>query len=348
MKEYTTKIVNWYEQNKRLLPWRESPTPYHVWISEIMLQQTRIESVKNYYDRFIKEVPDIQTLATISEEKLLKLWEGLGYYTRAKNLKQAAIKIIEDYQGKFPTTYIEILKLPGIGEYTASAISSICFNEKQITIDGNVLRVYTRLKEDYRLIDNPKTKKEIQIELLEIIPEESGSFNQGLMEIGETICIPNGIPKCNICPLKDICKAKQNKTYQSLPAKSPKKDKPVESYTILLYNANGLYAIYKRTSENLLNNLWAFPNIPQKFTTKQLEEYLKKEQISYQNIKQGPTHTHIFTHKKWFMTSYIIKLNDTNNLKNYQWVSLSEIKNTYCIPTAYKPFIKELEQEQEQ
>lgn len=348
MKEYTKKIVNWYQKNKRSLPWRESPTPYHVWISEIMLQQTRIEAVKNYYNHFINEIPDIKTLANTPEDKLLKLWEGLGYYTRAKNLKKAAIKIINDYQGNFPTTYVEILKLPGIGEYTASAISSICFKERQVTIDGNVLRVYTRVKNDYRPTNEMKTKKAIHDELLKIIPKESGEFNQGLMEIGETICLPNGIPKCEICPLKDICQARVKGTYLELPVRSPKKEKPVEFYTVLIFYYKEKYAIYKRTTESLLNNLWAFPTLSQTLTTSKLKRYLKKESISYQEIKEGITNTHIFTHKKWHMTSYNIKLKNLDNLDKYQFVSLLEIKNTYSIPNAYKPFLKEIEQEQEQ
>lgn len=347
MNNYTNKIVNWYQENKRSLPWREAPTPYHVWISEIMLQQTRIEAVKNYYVRFITEIPDIETLANISEEKLLKLWEGLGYYTRARNLKKAAIKIMNDYQGIFPTAYVEILKLPGIGEYTASAISSICFKDPQVTIDGNVLRVYTRVNDDYRPINEAKTKKNIHDELLKIVPKESGDFNQGLMEIGETICLPNGTPKCEICPLKDICQARMNRTFYDLPVKSPKKEKSTEVYTILLYRYQDKYAIYKRTTESLLNNLWAFPTIYQISTIKKLKDYLNKENISYQTIQPGITNIHIFTHKKWKMNSYIIELKTIDNLENYQFMSVSEIKNTYCVPTAYKAFLKELEKEQE-
>lgn len=345
MKKYTETIVNWYQQKKRMLPWRESSTPYHVWVSEIMLQQTRIEAVKNYYTRFIKEIPDIAALATISEDKLLKLWEGLGYYTRARNLKKAAQKIIDDYQGEFPTTYVEILKLPGVGEYTASAIASICFNERQITIDGNVLRVYTRVKNDYRPINESKTKKDIHDELLAIIPENSGDFNQGLMEIGETICLPNGTPKCEICPLKDICQAYHKGTYSYLPVKSPKKEKSQEYYTVLLYQYQGLYAIYQRTTEKLLNNLWSFPMTDNITSLPKLREYLAKEQIDYQTISKGISSTHIFTHKKWHLNSYLIKLNHPTNLENYRFVSLAEIKNTYAVPTAYKPFLKEIEQE---
>ena len=342
MKEYATKIVNWYEQNKRFLPWRESQTPYHVWISEIMLQQTRIEAVKKYYQRFIQEIPDIQTLANVDDDKLLKLWEGLGYYSRAKNLKKAAMQIMNEYQGTFPTTYVEILKLPGIGEYTASAIASICFGEKQITIDGNVLRIYARINNDNRPIDDIRVKNNIREELLKIVPDASGSFNQGLMEIGETICLPKGEPKCHICPLKEICEANHKRTYQSLPVKLPKKEKKEEYYTIILFHFQEKYAIYKRSNETLLNNLWSFPTITSNKSALELKEYLKENKIAYKRIIPSITNCHIFTHKKWQMISYLVELESINNLENYQFASLEELIKNYCIPSAYQPFLKEL------
>lgn len=341
MKDYAEKIVKWYSKNKRNLPWREDNLPYHIWISEIMLQQTRIETVIDYYQHFIKEIPDIPSLASIEEDKLLKLWEGLGYYNRAKNLKASALQIMNTYQGKFPTDYTEIKKLPGIGEYTASAIASICFKEKQVTIDGNVLRVYTRFYNDTRPIDEVKTKKNIHKELLKIIPENSGAFNQGLMELGETICTPSGIPKCEFCPLSKDCLARKKNTYLTLPVKKTKKEKTEERYTVLLYKYFNLFAIYKRTESSLLHNLWAFPTIEKFLTLTQLKKYLNEENIKYKNITIGPNHTHIFTHKKWNMKSYIIEVSNIDNLFNYKWVNKEELETTYAIPTAFQPFKKD-------
>ena len=340
MEKYTEQIVKWYQENKRDLPWRKGKNPYHIWISEIMLQQTRIEAVIGYYYRFLEKIPDIKTLATIEEKSLLKLWEGLGYYNRARNLKIAANQIENEYQGKFPTTYVEIIKLKGIGEYTASAISSICYNEPQVTIDGNVLRVFTRFYNDQRNIDEPRTKKSIREYLQKIIPEESGDFNQGLMEIGETICIPNGIPKCNICPLKKDCLANHYNTYQDLPIRKKKIVKKQEDYTVLIFQNQDEVAIYQRTKESLLNNLWGFPQIEGLFSMEEIKDYLIKQNIKYQYIQQGIQNTHIFTHKKWNMISYKIRLTTNYSLKQYKWKKISEIKEEFAIPTAYKPFLE--------
>ena len=213
MNSVVDELLIWYEQQKRNLPWRNDINPYHVWISEIMLQQTRIEAVIPYYERFMKELPIISSLASVDEDFLMKLWEGLGYYNRARNLKKAAIKIMNEYDGIFPNTYSEIIKLPGIGEYTASAISSICFGEKQVTVDGNVMRVFTRFYNDSSNISKNNTKKKIHDKLLSILPVDVGNFNQALMELGEVVCIHNGIPKCNDCPLRRSCQSYKNSNY---------------------------------------------------------------------------------------------------------------------------------------
>ena len=201
MKEIAEKLIKWYEENQRQLPWRKEPTPYHVWISEIMLQQTRIEAVKKYYETFMKELPTIESLAKVDEEKLLKLWEGLGYYSRARNLKKAAILVQEKYEGKMPSSYSELLQLPGIGEYTAGAIASICFQEQVPAIDGNVLRVVARLTANSQDILLPQVKKQITNQVKQILPKQAGKFNQAIMELGETICIPKGNINCNECPI---------------------------------------------------------------------------------------------------------------------------------------------------
>ena len=334
-------LLNWYQKNKRDLPWRKDQNPYHVWISEIMLQQTRIEAVIGYYDRFIKRLPSIQDLAQINDDELLKLWEGLGYYTRARNLKKAAIMIMEEYDGIFPNTFEQIMSLPGIGEYTASAIGSICFSLKEVTIDGNVLRVYMRLQNCYDNVDDLKIRRKVRNELQKIMPEEAGDFNQALMELGETICLPNGIPKCSECPLKNFCKSYQNDTYLELPIKNKKKDKKEEKYTILLFYYKSQFVLEKRKESGLLQNLWQFPNIQGHLTKKQLENYLKENKIKFLKVKKSVSYTHIFTHKRWNMISYMVEL-DKNDY-NMNWNNLKTLKEK-AIPTAFMPFLKELKE----
>ncbi|MBD9085265.1 A/G-specific adenine glycosylase [bacterium] len=341
MEQMNLYLLRWYHQNKRELPWRKDQNPYHIWISEIMLQQTRIEAVIGYYDRFIKRLPSIQDLAQINDDELLKLWEGLGYYTRARNLKKAAIMIMEEYDGIFPNTFEQIMSLPGIGEYTASAIGSICFSLKEVTIDGNVLRVYMRLQNCYDNVDDLKIRKKVRNELQKIMPEEAGDFNQALMELGETICLPNGIPKCSECPLKDFCKGYQNDTYLELPIKNKKKDKKEEEYTILLFYYKNQFVLEKRKESGLLQNLWQFPNIQGHFTKKQLENYLKENNIHFLKVKKSVSYTHIFTHKRWNMISYMVEL-DKNDY-NMNWNDLKNLKEK-AIPTAFKPFLKELKE----
>lgn len=341
MEQMNLYLLNWYQQNKRDLPWRKDQNPYHVWISEIMLQQTRIEAVIGYYDRFIKRLPSIQDLAQINDDELLKLWEGLGYYTRARNLKKAAIMIMEEYDGIFPNTFEQIMSLPGIGEYTASAIGSICFSLKEVTIDGNVLRVYMRLQNCYDNVDDLKIRRKVRNELQKIMPEEAGDFNQALMELGETICLPNGIPKCSECPLKNFCKSYQNDTYLELPIKNKKKDKKEEKYTILLFYYKSQFVLEKRKESGLLQNLWQFPNIQGHLTKKQLENYLKENKIKFLKVKKSVSYTHIFTHKRWNMISYMVEL-DKNDY-NMNWNDLKTLKER-AIPTAFMPFLKELKE----
>ena len=209
--EFQEKLLAWYKSGHRILPWRDDPTAYHVWISEIMLQQTRVEAVKPYYQRFMEVLPTVYDLKEISDEKLLKLWEGLGYYSRARNLKKAACKIVEEYDGKIPDTYEELISLPGIGDYTAGAILSIAYQKPYPALDGNVFRVLTRVFANPVDILSTKGKKEIRDLLLSILPtSDNSSFTQSLMELGAVVCIPSGEPHCHACPLKHMCIAHQN------------------------------------------------------------------------------------------------------------------------------------------
>ena len=261
LEQIVKPIVKWYQEQEKILPWKQDKEPYHIWISEIMLQQTRIEAVKKYYTRFMKELPTIQHLAKVSDEKLLKLWEGLGYYNRARNLKKAAIQIEENYKGQMPTSYAELLNLSGIGEYTAGAIASISYQEKVPAVDGNVLRVVSRViasKDDVLL---PETKKRITKKLLEIMPDESGDFNEGLMELGEKICLPNTIPLCEKCPIQQFCIANKEKLTNEIPVRIKKQKRKIEKRTVFIVKYKDEIAIRKREKTGILANLYEFPNV---------------------------------------------------------------------------------------
>ena len=254
-------IVKWYQEQEKILPWKQDKEPYHIWISEIMLQQTRIEAVKKYYTRFMEELPTIQHLAKVSDEKLLKLWEGLGYYNRAKNLKKAAIQIEENYKGQMPTSYAELLNLSGIGEYTAGAIASISYQEKVPAVDGNVLRVVSRVLASKDDVLSPETKKRITKKLLEIMPDESGDFNEGLMELGEKICLPNTIPLCEKCPIQQFCIANKENLTNEIPVRIKKQKRKVEKRTVFIVKYKDEIAIRKREKTGILANLYEFPNV---------------------------------------------------------------------------------------
>lgn len=335
MKDCVDLLLNWYRIHHREFPWRKDTDPYHVWISEIMLQQTRIEAVIGYYDKFMKRLLTIQDLSLVEEGELLKLWEGLGYYSRARNLKKAAIQIMDLYHGVFPQTFEEISSLPGIGEYTAGAISSICFQLKEVAIDGNVMRVYCRVENaDFDVYDL-KVKKKIGEEIRKILPKESGEFNQAIMELGETICIPNGVPKCELCPIKEKCRAYQKGTWSEIPRKRVKKEKEVEEYTLFLLKCGNFFALHKR-EVGLLKNMWEFPNERGFLTYDEVREKIS----SITSIQLSITNTHIFTHKKWYMNSYLIEVSQMD--PSYVWVSLAEIESTYALPSAFLPFFLEL------
>lgn len=261
LKQIVQPIVKWYQEQEKTLPWKQDKEPYHIWISEIMLQQTRIEAVKKYYTRFMKELPSIHDLAIVPEEKLLKLWEGLGYYSRAKNLKKAAIQIEEEYGGKLPTNYAELLKLSGIGEYTAGAIASISYQEKVPAVDGNVLRVISRVLASKKDVLLAETKKEMTKQLLEIMPEEAGDFNEGLMELGEKICIPNSTPLCEKCPIREYCIAYKENLTKEIPVRIKKQKRKIEKRTVFILKNKNEMAIKKRDKEGILANLYEFPNV---------------------------------------------------------------------------------------
>lgn len=334
-------LLEWYEKNKRVLPWRENKNPYSIWISEIMLQQTRIEAVKSYYERFMKEIPNVQVLANIEEEKLLKLWEGLGYYNRARNLQKAAKLIEEKYQGKMPNSYKELITLPGIGEYTAGAIESIAYNEPVTAIDGNVLRVISRLIASTKDVLLPETKKEMQNRIEKIIPKRAaGDFNEALMELGELVCLPNGEPECSKCPLNQYCKAYKENLTNKIPVREKKAKRREEEKTVfILISPTGKIAIQKREQKGVLKGMYEFPNISHKCLESEIIKVVKdKWNIQTRQIKFLGEYKHIFTHIEWKMYGYQIKVRESD--KQFLWISKEELETSYAMPTAFKKLVE--------
>ncbi len=346
MGEILPIIADWYEKNKKDLPWRKEPTPYHVWISEIMLQQTRIEAVLSYYARFLKVLPTVEDLAKADDELLMKLWQGLGYYSRARNLKKAAIVIMEQYGGKLPSTAEELRRLPGIGEYTAGAIASIAYHQSEPAVDGNVLRVVSRLLASCDDIMLASVKKSVTALLASCYPEGRGAAltTEGLMELGEVVCIPNGLPKCDACPVKALCEGFKQGIAAELPVREVKKDKRHEEKTVLLLRSeNGRYAIRKREETGLLANLWEFVTLDGFAAEGDVESYLLEHGTKMKAIEPLLDAKHIFTHVVWEMKGFAVSV--LSETKDFVWKTKDEILSTFAIPTAYKTYVKVLEKQ---
>lgn len=330
------RLLPWYKENARILPWRQDTEPYHVWLSEIMLQQTRVEAVKAYYLRFLEQLPNIRALAKAPESQLFKLWEGLGYYNRARNLQKAARVIETEYDGHFPNQYEDIRALPGIGPYTAGAIASICFNLPYSAVDGNVLRIITRMTENDAPIDRTQTKTEIAEQLEKVYPKnECGQFTQALMELGATICTPKS-PKCCDCPMKELCRAYAHGTVLQYPIKQPKKDKRLEERTVFLLQCEDRYALTKRTENGLLSGLWQLPNVLGKMDVNQALRTADSFGVQPVEIYKQIHRDHIFTHIKWQMTCYHILCSEKSS--DFVWATAQEIQTTYALPTAFRMF----------
>ena len=332
-------LLPWYQENRRDLPWRADRDPYHIWLSEIMLQQTRVEAVKGYYARFLEQLPTIQALADCDDDLLHKLWEGLGYYSRVRNLKKAAGIIVDQHGGIFPDTYPEILALPGIGEYTAGAIASIAFGQRTPAVDGNVLRVLSRLRNDPSPIDLPETKKQVRRLLEEIYPEQAGDFTQALMELGATLCGPNWKPRCSECPCRSICLGYLKGTADTLPAKSPKKEKRQESRTVFILSCDGKYALEKRPDKGLLAGLWQFPNMQGHLSIPEALSSVQNMGLSVREIHREVYRKHIFTHIVWDMKGIYLEV--TEPAGNFRWFTGAQIDAQAALPTAFRLFWKE-------
>ncbi len=344
LEDISKPLLKWYDSNRRVLPWREEPTPYRVWVSEIMLQQTRVEAVKPYFERFMEALPDVESLAGAPEEALLKLWEGLGYYNRARNLQEAARQIMTEYNGEMPSEYEELCRLKGIGSYTAGAIASIAFGKRVPAVDGNVLRVVSRICRRDEDILLPKVKKRMEEELLLALPDRPGDFNQAMMEIGAMVCIPNGTPHCERCPLADICMAKADGVQAEYPKKSSKKKRRIEEKTVLVIQDENKAALHRRPQKGLLAGMYEFPTIEGHKTAEEVQSWLEERGLKILRIVPLQEAKHIFTHKEWHMRGYMVRVDElapkNERLLQEDWIfaGAAETEEKYPVPSAFAAY----------
>ncbi len=343
LKEMSKPLVEWYRKQKRDLPWREDVTAYKVWVSEIMLQQTRVEAVKPYYARFLNAFPTIQDLAEAEEDLLLKMWEGLGYYNRVRNMQKAAQQVMIDYHGEFPNTYEEIRSLTGIGNYTAGAIAAFAFGIPKPAVDGNVLRVVSRLTASYEDVMKVSVRERVEEELEELIPaDEASDFNQGLIELGAIVCVPNGAPKCCECPLAHLCKAHEKGIELELPVKSKAKERRIEKKTVFVFQDGDHVAIKKRPAKGLLAGLYELPSVEGHLAEDEAIEYSKQIGLSPLRIQKLEDGKHIFSHVEWHMIGYRIRVDELEKscTEKMLFVHPEEIQAEYPIPAAFETYVK--------
>lgn len=339
--EMRDSLISWYRKCKRNLPWRADPTPYHVWVSEIMLQQTRVEAVKPYYARFLKELPTVEDLAKAEENTLLKLWEGLGYYNRVRNMQKAAQQIMIDFDGKFPDSYEAILSLKGIGTYTAGAISAFAYGQPKAAVDGNVMRVVSRILGSKEDIMKASVKKKIEEKLEKVIPVEAASdFSQGLIELGAMVCLPNGAPKCPECPVREWCKACREGLQGEIPVRTKQKARKEEKRTVFIFQDGEKTAIRKRPKRGLLAGLYEFPNVEGNLSMEEAVAYSKKMGLIPVRVQELGGAKHIFSHVEWEMTGYLIWVDELEKScrESMLFVHPDEVEKEYPMPSAFEKY----------
>ena len=335
-------LMAWWDENKRDLPWRRDPSPYHVWLSEIMLQQTRVEAVKGYYERFLAALPTLSDLAVAEEDTCLKLWEGLGYYSRVRNLRKGAVFVMEELGGEIPSSYDALLKLPGVGPYTAAAIASMAFGEAVPAVDGNLLRVFARVTGCGEDILKTGTKKLAESFFEGIIDRDRpGAFNQALMDLGATVCLPNTAPRCGECPWKDACAAHAEGRETELPVRIKKQKKTTEKMTVLLIRHGDRIVLRKRPEEGLLAGLYEFPNVPGHLTQKEAAAATEELGFTPLRLTKLPPAKHIFSHKVWDMTAYEIRADEWQDLGEdgpLFTARVEDIRDLWSIPSAFAAY----------
>ena len=329
-------LLDWYDEHRRVLPWREEPSPYRTWVSEIMLQQTRVSAVLPYYERFMAELPDVRSLAEVSEERLYKLWQGLGYYLRAKNLRRAAQMILDEYGGVLPRTFAELRTLPGVGDYTASAVASINYGLPEPAVDGNLLRVAARVCGCAEDVSDPKTKKHFREKMAAAIDRDRpGAWNQAMMDLGATVCLPNGAPLCGECPARAFCAAYRAGLTDVLPVRAEKKKRRAEERTVFLLLRGGELAVHRRPDAGLLAKLIEFPNVEGNLDDAGARIALAQWGLEAESLVPCGTAKHVFTHIEWQMKGYLAEV--TGEAADFRWVNAAEFE-TLAIPSAFRHF----------
>ena len=349
-KDAVENLLGWYRKYKRDLPWRATQDPYRIWVSEIMLQQTRVEAVKPYYERFMKALPSVRALAEADEELLLKLWEGLGYYSRARNLQKAAKTILAEHGGELPHSYEELRKLSGIGEYTAGAIASIAYGIPVPAIDGNVLRVLARVMGSSEDIMLPQTKKKWRAELADCIPTEAaGDFTQAMIELGATVCVPNGEPKCSECPLRLVCVASKEGRTAEIPVRAAKKARRIEERTVFVIADGNRTVLGKRPAKGLLAGLYELPNTLGYLDETQAVAHLRSIGFEPLRLKRLEDAKHIFSHIEWHMMAYAVQVSPdfdgVDEKWGYSFLENEDLKAHYAIPSAFSAYSSYLDKD---
>lgn len=341
LNELAPSLLSWYDQNRRHLPWREEVSAYRTWVSEIMLQQTRVSAVLPYFVRFMDAFPTVEDLARADTEQLMKLWEGLGYYSRARNLQKAAQIITHQYGGEFPCTYRELTALPGIGDYTAGAILSIAFGQRIPAVDGNVLRLAARITGSRLDVLDGKNRKLFREAMAEALPQERcGAYNQALMDLGALICLPNGQPLCEECPAKSFCQARKENCQRELPVRQKKKARRVEQKTVFLLLRDGNVALRQRPDEGLLAGLWEYPH-----AEGLLDEAAAAAQLAHWGITphrwiKTISFKHEFTHIRWEMVGYILEIQGDGPT---EWIWTDEkTRRQRAVPSAFEKLTREI------
>ena len=339
--EIVEPLEVWYRKEKRTLPWREQRNPYYIWVSEIMLQQTRVEAVKPYFQRFIRELPDVKALAVCPEEKLLKLWEGLGYYNRVRNMQKAARIVMEKYGGVLPADAEALKRLPGIGSYTAGAVASIAYGIPVPAVDGNVLRVLARFREDSRDMTKQSVRKSVEADLSAVMPEKSpGEFNQALMEVGAVICVPGGMARCRECPLARMCRAHASGREQCYPVKAEKKPRRIEEKTVLVIRDGERVALRKRPGRGLLAGLYEFPKLEGHRSPDEVIRWVEEAGLTPLHIQKLDDAKHIFSHVEWHMSGYAVRAASLEAAGKGALilVDIKEAREKYPVPSAFSAY----------
>ena len=334
------KLLFWYDQNARELPWRVRngrPDPYRVWISEVMLQQTRAEAVIPYFERFLRTLPDIPSLAAADEDTLYRLWEGLGYYSRVRNLSRAARVLTQSFGGTLPGDYDTLCTLPGIGDYTAGAIASIAFGQPVPAMDGNVLRVFARYFSDARDILSPSVRRDIRAQAARELPAtRPGDFNQALMDLGASVCIPNAAPRCGLCPLRETCAGYADGTAALLPNRAPKKPRRIEPLTVFVLRCGSRAALSRRGEDGVLAGQWELPNVPGALLPDEAAAVLRGWGLEPEILEPLPPARHIFTHLEWRMTGYSVRVRAESD--GLSWFCPDALLTQIALPSAFRAY----------